>query len=78
MYRWLPIGLQPPFAGYFGFNRHMDPRAHWHRTDHLDRLYGEFYLIVIGGGIVWTGTALKAGGRGLKAAIVEREDWTAG
>ncbi len=40
---------------------------------------GEGYdLLVIGGGATGVGTALDAASRGLKVAVVEREDWASG
>ncbi len=50
----------------------------WNRADHLDRLRGEFDVLVIGGGIVGAGTALDAVSRGLSVAVVERADWASG
>ncbi|MEE9298402.1 MAG: hypothetical protein V3V29_05135, partial [Acidimicrobiia bacterium] len=34
------------------FNRSMGGSPTWNRADHLDRLRGEFDVLVIGGGIV--------------------------
>lgn len=65
-------------AARFGFNRPMDPQTDWRRQDHLDRLDGDFDLIVIGGGIVGAGVALDATHRGKRVAIIDRGDWAGG
>jgi glycerol-3-phosphate dehydrogenase len=45
----------------------------------LDRLRAEtFDILVIGGGITGTGTALDAATRGLRTALVERDDFASG
>jgi glycerol-3-phosphate dehydrogenase len=45
----------------------------------LDRLEGEsFDVLVIGGGITGTGVALDAAARGLRTALVERDDFASG
>ena len=46
----------------------------------LGRLAGEeeFDLVVVGGGATGSGVALDAATRGLKVAMVERDDWGAG
>eukprot|EP00158_Paraphelidium_tribonemae_P005743 Partr_v1_DN27503_c0_g1_i4_m30321 putative glycerol-3-phosphate dehydrogenase len=38
----------------------------------------EYDLLIIGGGATGTGVALDAATRGLKVALVERDDWSAG
>jgi len=49
------------------------------RKEQLDRLKEEqFDLLVIGGGCVGSGVALDAQTRGLKVAVVERDDFAAG
>src|SRR6476620_1132858 len=49
------------------------------RTDMLDRLESEaFDVLVVGGGITVTGIALDAATRGLRTALVERDDFASG
>ena len=49
------------------------------RADMLDRLESEsFDVLVIGGGITGTGVALDAAARGLRTALVERDDFASG
>src|SRR4051812_20124244 len=49
------------------------------RADMLDRLEAEsFDVLVIGGGITGTGVALDAAARGLRTALVERDDFASG
>ena len=49
------------------------------REEHVARLKGESYdILVIGGGATGTGVALDAAARGLKTALVERSDFAAG
>ncbi|MGZ4713990.1 MAG: FAD-dependent oxidoreductase [Acidimicrobiia bacterium] len=49
------------------------------RADGLARLEsGDFDLLVIGGGITGSGVALDAATRGLKVALVERDDFASG
>src|SRR4026207_246586 len=49
------------------------------RTDMLERLAAEsFDVLVIGGGITGTGVALDAAARGLRTALVERDDFASG
>ena len=49
------------------------------RTQALDRLRSEsFDVLVIGGGVTGAGVALDAAARGLRTAIVERDDWASG
>jgi len=38
----------------------------------------EFHLIVVGGGATGAGVAVDAASRGLKVALVERDDFSAG
>lgn len=66
------------------------PGSHWQppsREEMLQRLQGstaaaqdedEFDLLVIGGGATGTGVALDAASRGLRVALVERDDFAAG
>ncbi len=57
----------------------MSAEAMFDRTANLRRLSEErFDLLVIGGGITGAGVALDAATRGLKVALVERNDWAAG
>lgn len=49
------------------------------RTRNLDRLADDtFDVLVIGGGITGCGVALDAASRGLRTALVERDDWASG
>lgn len=49
------------------------------RSDHIENLKNEaFDIVVIGGGCVGAGVALDAATRGLKVALVERDDFAAG
>ncbi|MCA9836618.1 MAG: FAD-dependent oxidoreductase [Trueperaceae bacterium] len=49
------------------------------REEHLEQLKSEtFDVLVIGGGATGTGVALDAATRGLKVALVERDDFSAG
>ena len=49
------------------------------RTAALDRLAGEsFDVLVVGGGITGCGVALDAAARGLRTALVERDDFASG
>jgi glycerol-3-phosphate dehydrogenase len=48
------------------------------RAEHLARLDGRFDVLVIGGGVTGAGVALDAAARGLRTAIVERDDWASG
>src|ERR1700730_2978548 len=49
------------------------------RADALDRLADErFDVLVIGGGITGAGVALDAASRGLRTALVERDDFASG
>src|SRR5690349_14935403 len=49
------------------------------RSAMLDRLAAEtFDVVVVGGGITGVGTALDAASRGLRTALVERDDFAAG
>ena len=53
--------------------------APFDRAAMLDRLRHErFDVLVIGGGITGVGTALDAASRGLKTALVERDDFASG
>ena len=49
------------------------------RQHNLDRLSNEqFDVLVVGGGITGVGVALDAASRGLRTALVEREDFASG
>jgi glycerol-3-phosphate dehydrogenase len=49
------------------------------RTAALDRLAGEpFDVLIVGGGITGAGVALDAAARGLRTALVERDDFASG
>ena len=49
------------------------------RTERIERLDNEhFDLVVIGGGITGAGVALDAASRGLKTALIERNDFASG
>ncbi len=49
------------------------------REDHIKKLKTEsFDVLIIGGGATGSGTALDAATRGLKVALVERDDFSAG
>ena len=49
------------------------------REDHVNALKnGSFDMLVIGGGATGAGVALDAASRGLKTALVERDDFAAG
>src|SRR5689334_24489197 len=53
--------------------------AAFDRATMLDRLRHErFDVLVIGGGITGVGTALDAASRGLRTALVERDDFASG
>jgi glycerol-3-phosphate dehydrogenase len=53
--------------------------VHFNRDDALARLANEsFDVLVIGGGITGTGVALDAASRGLRTALVERDDFASG
>lgn len=57
----------------------MPPATPFRRADMLARLEtGSFDVLVIGGGITGTGVALDAASRGLRAALVERDDFASG
>jgi glycerol-3-phosphate dehydrogenase len=49
------------------------------RSTALDRLAGDhFDVLIVGGGITGTGVALDAAARGLRTALVERDDFASG
>ncbi|MGH2829124.1 MAG: FAD-dependent oxidoreductase, partial [Actinomycetota bacterium] len=49
------------------------------RDENLDRLAGEqFDVLIVGGGISGAGCALDAASRGLRTALVERDDFASG
>ena len=55
------------------------PGTPFARNEALARLRAEsFDVLVIGGGVTGAGVALDAAARGLRTAIVERDDWASG
>ena len=57
----------------------MPPSIPFRRNEMLERLEAEaFDLLVVGGGITGTGVALDAAARGLRTALVERDDFASG
>ena len=55
------------------------PLAAFNRAESLDTLRTtEFDLVVIGGGVTGAGVALDAASRGLRTALVERDDFASG
>ena len=55
------------------------PLGSFDRTDNLTRLgVGTFDVLVVGGGITGAGVALDAAARGLRTALVERDDFASG
>lgn len=55
------------------------PLGSFDRTRNLDRLaHGTYDVVVIGGGITGTGVALDAASRGLRTALIERDDFASG
>jgi len=57
----------------------MPSATPFRRADMLDRLEAEMFdVLVIGGGITGTGVALDAAARGLRTALVERDDFASG
>jgi len=57
----------------------MSSPTPFRRAEMLDRLEAEsFDVLVIGGGITGTGVALDAAARGLRTALVERDDFASG
>lgn len=65
-------------ADKIGLGSYVDRKA----SDALDELSGkkveEFDLLVVGGGATGAGVALDAASRGLKVAVVERDDFSSG
>ncbi len=54
-------------------------RVSFDRDDQLARLAaGGFDVVVVGGGITGAGVALDAAARGLRTAVLERDDWASG
>ncbi len=54
-------------------------RVHFERAHALERLAdGSFDVLVIGGGITGAGVALDAASRGLRTALVEKDDFSSG
>ncbi len=57
----------------------MDRFSSFERPKVIDRLKSNYYdLLVIGGGITGAGIALDAASRGLKTALVEKDDFASG
>src|ERR671918_345793 len=55
------------------------PLGTFDRTDNIARLSeGTYDVLVVGGGITGAGVALDAASRGLRTALVERDDFAAG
>ena len=54
----------------------LDGFRHTEMVDQLDQ--GTFDLLIIGGGITGAGVALDAATRGLRVALVERDDFASG
>ncbi|KZV60872.1 DAO-domain-containing protein [Peniophora sp. CONT] len=80
-YLWLNSGPSYPPTNKV----HRSPPAPWTpptREDHLKRLRDsrdeEFDILIIGGGATGSGVAVDAATRGLKTALVERDDFSSG
>lgn len=80
-YLWLNSGPTYPPTN----KEHRSPPAPWtppSRADHLKRLResreDEFDVLIIGGGATGAGVAVDAATRGLKTALVERDDFSSG
>src|ERR671911_1688378 len=55
------------------------PLSTFDRTDNIARLSeGTYDVLVVGGGITGAGVALDAASRGLRTALVERDDFASG
>src|ERR671918_91452 len=55
------------------------PLGTFDRTDNIARLSeGTYDVLVVGGGITGAGVALDAASRGLRTALVERDDFASG
>ncbi|HEX5366079.1 MAG TPA: glycerol-3-phosphate dehydrogenase/oxidase [Acidimicrobiales bacterium] len=55
------------------------PLGSFDRTQNLERLaVGTFDVLVVGGGVTGAGVALDAASRGLRTALVERDDFASG
>ncbi len=77
-FRFLAKGCEQCFLASFTYDVDM---AHlpFDRTAMLERLCTEtFDVLVVGGGITGVGVALDAASRGLKTALVERDDFSSG
>ena len=57
---------------------HTTSASGWERADHARRLDDNFDILVIGGGVVGAGVALDAASRGLRTALVDRDDFASG
>ncbi|NQV06893.1 FAD-dependent oxidoreductase, partial [bacterium] len=57
---------------------HTTSASGWARADHARRLDDNFDILVIGGGVVGAGVALDAASRGLRTALVDRDDFASG
>jgi glycerol-3-phosphate dehydrogenase len=67
-----------PWTGQFAING-VNREKIMSREKHIESLHCESYdILVIGGGATGTGCALDAASRGLKVALVERDDFAAG
>ena len=47
----------------------------WNRSQQVAALNDRFDVVVIGGGVVGAGAALDAATRGLRVALIDRDDW---
>lgn len=57
----------------------MPPESSFHRPTMLRRLEDELFdVLVVGGGVTGAGVALDAASRGLRVALVERDDFASG
>ncbi|TXR54687.1 glycerol-3-phosphate dehydrogenase/oxidase [Reinekea thalattae] len=55
------------------------PNDPWQRKEQIAQLTGQYFdVLIIGGGAIGTGVFLDALSRGLKVAIVDKQDFTAG
>lgn len=70
---WQALPMESPTGGP------APASVRFRRDQALERLAGEpFDLLVIGGGVTGAGVALDAASRGLKTALVERNDFASG
>src|SRR5690606_30493731 len=77
-----PLGLRRPGGGPRpGSPQELSPMplGTFDRNENIARLgVGSYDVLVIGGGITGAGVALDAAARGLRTALVERDDFAAG